>query len=124
MKKIYKPPNSDLTIHKGIDGKTCPVCKENISWKIVYFKSIIPNTYKCPNCKEKLRYNINRAVGYILTLLVLMFLVLVQYYFDKVVGVKEDELVNYYFIYGVLPFLVIAIIFTEYCRKSLKLVQK
>ena len=100
MKNIPKSSEPDLTINEGIDGKTCPVCKEKISWEIVYLKSIIPNTYKCPNCKTKLRYNINKIFDYFLALLSLAFLVFVQYYFDRIVGVKEDELLNYYLIYG------------------------
>lgn len=122
--EIYKPPGSDPAENKGIDGQTCPACGGHLSWKIIYFQPIIPNRYRCPHCRAKLRYNLPVLFMPLLYAGIILAGSLFGYVMSDVGALEGDEK-NKLVFYTAIPFMVLlASLAVEYCRRRRKLVQR
>ena len=124
MNDIYKTPSSELETIKGVDGKTCPVCERHISWQMIYFGNLVPNSYKCPNCKSKLKYNLSKLFNVSYCSIVFVYCLGLLIYFDKVLGLERGDRLEHYIIFGLVPGITSAFVVTAYCRKKLKLIEK
>jgi len=123
QQNIYKPPQADLVVAQGIDGKTCPLCGQHVSWSAVFFKAVIPNRYKCHHCKSRLRFDL--PIWFVSSFFGLMLLYCVGFLYtlDNLLGMVGEEKWFYYLVVCLPSALFFAGLLTIYCRKKRKLVE-
>lgn len=122
QRNIYQPPQADLVVAQGIDGRTCPVCRRHVGWGVVFFKSAIPNRYKCRSCNSRLRFDLPLWLVPAFFVLMLLYCIGFLYALDNLPGtIRQDKW--FYYLYVCLPSaMFFAALLTIYCRRKRKLV--
>jgi len=126
MKGIYEAPESDLVEvkHDGIDGKTCPVCKNKLSRVVLHLKTLKPNNYKCPSCKAKLRFDLPAYASPVIFGLIIVYMFITLSFLDNILGYYGYQLIHLYVLFGILPMVILGFLITEFCIYKRKIVLK